>query len=430
MAVTTELFLINSTFADWENDPVGTTLITLPISQAKFPVVTVCPPEGSNTVLNHAFQVVENTAFTKKERKELEAEVEKIFVHKSQKNIAELKYAILNKKYLDKYLYKKIETGTDFALKIHEMEGLIESPFLDQTVDLSIFKQNHKLHYVVKFPNGFKEQVGDRKLFFDIESKSSDDARVTESLQWKGTRYKVHKEAHSWADARKVCQENGGDLASFQDMSEYEAHYLSLQKIFNKESKVWFGGNDLSNEGQWEWSDGSLWDDDNVMWYGGGKCSTGKTYDRVDVAHLRPEPYKFNQEKNCLSVGLAPNHAADVGCPYDMWGEDVCTEKYPFLCTIPPSTVPSNKNLSLTYKADDLLFDSFHLWWSHEVGTWSMLDNSQQRMTGFSVKWGIEVEESAKDEDTSDDKEDASKNFKEYKMISRDIVKYRCLLLF
>ena len=64
------------------------------------------------------------------------------------------------------------------------------------------------------------------------------------------------------------------------------------------------------------------------------------------------------------------------------------------------------------------------------MGTWSLLDNSQQRMTGFSVKWGIEVEESAEDEDTSDDKEGASKNLKEYKMISRDIVKCRCLLLF
>ena len=44
--------LVESSFSSWKESPFISTSTTLLISNAKFPIVTVCPPEESNTVLN------------------------------------------------------------------------------------------------------------------------------------------------------------------------------------------------------------------------------------------------------------------------------------------------------------------------------------------------------------------------------------------
>ncbi len=46
-------YLIGSSLQDWKSSPISTTITTHPISEAPFPRVTVCPPEGTNTALNY-----------------------------------------------------------------------------------------------------------------------------------------------------------------------------------------------------------------------------------------------------------------------------------------------------------------------------------------------------------------------------------------
>ena len=60
--------LILDSVRSWEESPVSTSLETLPISQVSFPEVTVCPPEGSNTALNHDMVTMKRTGLTKEER--------------------------------------------------------------------------------------------------------------------------------------------------------------------------------------------------------------------------------------------------------------------------------------------------------------------------------------------------------------------------
>ena len=59
------LFLINQSFYN------STTVATLPISQVKFPNVTVCPPKNSFLNLNYDIQQAEKISLTKDSRKEL-----------------------------------------------------------------------------------------------------------------------------------------------------------------------------------------------------------------------------------------------------------------------------------------------------------------------------------------------------------------------
>ena len=64
-------YLIYSSFHNWEQSPISTTVETLPISQITFPNVTVCPREKSFLNLNHDIKQSENVKLDNSTRKEL-----------------------------------------------------------------------------------------------------------------------------------------------------------------------------------------------------------------------------------------------------------------------------------------------------------------------------------------------------------------------
>ena len=53
-------FLIYESFKSWDESPIKTTLETLPISEMRFPKVTVCPPKDTYTDLNYNVMVSDN----------------------------------------------------------------------------------------------------------------------------------------------------------------------------------------------------------------------------------------------------------------------------------------------------------------------------------------------------------------------------------
>ena len=61
-------YLINNSFLSWHQTPFITTVETLPISDAMFPVVTVCPPKGTNTALNHDIVAAKTVTLDNKTR--------------------------------------------------------------------------------------------------------------------------------------------------------------------------------------------------------------------------------------------------------------------------------------------------------------------------------------------------------------------------
>ena len=50
--------LIQQSFDNWNENPITTTIETLPISKVKLPNVTVCPPKGTYTNLNYDYQTL------------------------------------------------------------------------------------------------------------------------------------------------------------------------------------------------------------------------------------------------------------------------------------------------------------------------------------------------------------------------------------
>ena len=68
---TTAAFLIHTSFKSWADSPIKTTVEKFPISEIKFPKVTVCPPRGTYTDLNYDLMLAENTTFEKEQAREL-----------------------------------------------------------------------------------------------------------------------------------------------------------------------------------------------------------------------------------------------------------------------------------------------------------------------------------------------------------------------
>ena len=63
----TAIYMINNAFSEWQKSPIATTVQTYPISKLEFPSVTVCPPQGSNTAMNHLLEQVDSSNFTEEQ---------------------------------------------------------------------------------------------------------------------------------------------------------------------------------------------------------------------------------------------------------------------------------------------------------------------------------------------------------------------------
>lgn len=63
--------LIYTSFQDWADNPVKTTIQTLPIKDLQFPKVTVCPPKNTYTNLNYDLMMTKNMSLDNETRNHL-----------------------------------------------------------------------------------------------------------------------------------------------------------------------------------------------------------------------------------------------------------------------------------------------------------------------------------------------------------------------
>ena len=63
--------LIFKSFKDWNENPITTTIETLPIENVTFPKVTVCPPKNTFTNLNYDLMKTQNMTLDISSRNEL-----------------------------------------------------------------------------------------------------------------------------------------------------------------------------------------------------------------------------------------------------------------------------------------------------------------------------------------------------------------------
>ena len=81
----TAAILISNAYGAWVESPVSTVVTIRPISDLQFPEVTVCPPKGSNTIMNQVLKKITDEEFTRGVREHLKTVIhEKFFSEPSQ----------------------------------------------------------------------------------------------------------------------------------------------------------------------------------------------------------------------------------------------------------------------------------------------------------------------------------------------------------
>ena len=115
----------------------------------------------------------------------------------------------------------------------------------------------------------------------------------------------------SWKGSELYCQSRDGHLAA---VTSLEIHNFLMKKVDKDENGrdtwFWIGGSDKEQEGNWEWTDGSVW----------------------NFPHWADQPYPWKQpsgtgfDHDCLQIY---NH----GYAQNGWNDQSCSLKYRFICS-------------------------------------------------------------------------------------------------
>ena len=135
------IHMISNSYKEWQETPVSTTITTHPITELEFPTVTVCPPRGSNTALNHLLEKVKDVNFTKEERQELLDISREVFIE-----IPNRKYARQMTELLSFENMRSIANGQASMPEVDKEQGTIilrssepQGSFSSPGIDFSIF---------------------------------------------------------------------------------------------------------------------------------------------------------------------------------------------------------------------------------------------------------------------------------------------------
>jgi len=89
-------------------------------------------------------------------------------------------------------------------------------------------------------------------------------------------KYIISPELNTWEQAKEACEDAGLILAKVR--SDFEVKEITgvaafmlgavdaTQKIFHESNWFWIGGNDITEEGVWKWTDGEVVDDWGIPW--------------------------------------------------------------------------------------------------------------------------------------------------------------------
>ena len=209
-------YLIGNSYSEWIESPVSTVVTTKPISELEFPDVTVCPPRGSNTVLNLIMERVQD----------------------------DWKWDLRD------HLLRKIrpiyyEQPKSFANNMAEM----------MNIQILSDLQSGRIHVPERTENLIHYQV-------NVTTMENLTIQAEEGTIWKYSWQEEKLQLYrkrgkmAFAEAEASCVSLGGHLASIQSKEEN----TELLKMAEQQRVwVWLEGSDQEERGKWVWSDEKEW---------------------------------------------------------------------------------------------------------------------------------------------------------------------------
>ena len=301
-------YLINSSYSDWRDSPVATSITTHPISELDFTTVTVCPPKGSHTALNYDLMKADNDSLTEQDRLGLIEKAHEIFIKPSHLEYIETMIATGNPENI-KQIYQGFQTtpkpyhGAGLEIIGWNSQGTFETPWFGQSFNKSYYNEDKIHHFVLELPtiNGMTELVGSGSLVIQLEVDTREEEGWQEYVSYlEGPRLTLSGDSYgmdkSWEESEDSCQEKGSHLASIH--SEWEQQ--EVVKLARFKQNVWVGGFNQANERVFLWSDGL------PMQYSNWGNGQGK-----------------GESMGCVSIN---------SLQYQKWTESYCENKRAFIC--------------------------------------------------------------------------------------------------
>lgn len=146
------VFLISSSYTDWNKSPISSVTTTRPISDLDFPDVTVCPPKGSNTMLNQALEQVTDEKLTPGLREHFRDTAMEIFIEKPSRMFASDMAKLINihtlKNLEEEGIVALNKNITSMFIEAKLPEGNFSTPgFADPQYEGDFFKSSHSIHF-------------------------------------------------------------------------------------------------------------------------------------------------------------------------------------------------------------------------------------------------------------------------------------------
>ena len=246
-------YLIIDSFKEWEETPIDTSISTHPIANLPLPIITICPPENSNTALNVDLVRTGNISLSDAERQALVNVSRHFFIHRTSQNFVEFARTMINENVLLKAKtrsYPIPQENTDpgstqgFEIWSTELEGSYTSPGFRSRRKCS--QKHPNIIFTLYIPHKILMKKGDFvNETFEIEIMTLNDGEFEIEYR-EGDKYIFHGMDHelkSWSDAENHCNEQNGHLVSIQTNYDYNL-FDSYQQREKTGKNVWLGGSD------------------------------------------------------------------------------------------------------------------------------------------------------------------------------------------
>ena len=225
--------MISSSYKEWQESPVSTTISTHPITELEFPSVTVCPPWGSNTALNYLLEKVKNVNFTEKEREKLLDIAKEVFID------------IPNKKHARQIMKTiGVENMRNVANNLYDLPEVI----IKETNNTEEFH----IHYtIIHLPKNIDMLVEGGHLVISVQSAEE----WSYMLQNKSLELYESPQSGaklSMSEAEEFCTNLDAHLVSVGSKDEQD----EIKKEADK-NLVWLGGIRNKSGEDWQWLDGT-----------------------------------------------------------------------------------------------------------------------------------------------------------------------------
>ena len=149
------IMIIEKSFDSWSESPVKTTIETLPISDIKFPKLTVCPPRNTFTDLNYDMMMTESITLTEEMRDEMFQYALEVLIQDS----------------FSQYNWSKIHVEDRFYNWYHGYEKIESTYYSDYSGKMTIFISNSATSGVATtqyYGEQFRSKLVERKLGYDV----------------------------------------------------------------------------------------------------------------------------------------------------------------------------------------------------------------------------------------------------------------------